>query len=140
MDFGKIPPKISLPNQQGELINIQELKEDFVLLEFWASWCAPCRQTNPELLKIYNFFKNDSFEIFGVSMDNDVDKWKKAIKEDSLGWIQVIDTTGRTKQTYNLSSIPYNLLLNKEGKIIARNIKLKNLKEILKAHVEFKRE
>lgn len=131
LDIGKIPPKILLPDQYGELIDSQKLEEDFILLEFWASWCAPCRQANPALLKVYNSYKNNGFEILGVSLDHETDKWKDAIKKDSINWIQVIDTQNSTKETFSLTTIPYNVLLNKERKIMALNITPLKLEEIL---------
>lgn len=129
---GNTPPEIVLPNEEGEMINRLSFNGKFVLLEFWASWCAPCRQANPELLKIYNSFNNEGFEILGISIDQDLDAWKTAIKEDGLSWTQVIDSLRSTTKTYNLNSIPYNLLLNREGQIIAQNVKPIELREILK--------
>lgn len=134
LDFGNIPPKIILPNQNGELIDSESLKGNFVLLEFWASWCGPCRATNPELLKVYNSYKNNGFKILGISQDKDIAKWKEAIKEDKLEWLQVIDTLDSVGEMFKITTIPFNLLLDKEGKIIARDIKPSKLNEILKKH------
>ncbi|WP_439129175.1 thioredoxin-like domain-containing protein [Polaribacter sp.] len=131
LDYGNIPPKIVLPNQNGELIDNQSLIGNFVLLEFWASWCGPCRKSNPELMEIYNSFKGRGFEIFGISQDTDTEKWKEAIKEDKLGWTQVIDTLNNSGRMYNLTTIPYNVLLDRKGKIISRNVKPSKLNEIL---------
>src|SRR5690606_31340825 len=97
LDIGKIPPKILLPDQYGELIDSQKLEGDFILLEFWASWCAPCRQVNPALLKVYNSYKNNGFEILGIYQYQDIGKWKDAIKKDGINWIQVIDTLNSTR-------------------------------------------
>lgn len=131
LDIGNIPPRIILPNQNGELIDNESLKGNFVLLEFWASWCGPCRKTNPELIKIYNSFKDKDFEIFGISQDKDDNKWKNAIKEDKIEWIQVIDSLNTIGDQYHLTTIPFNLLLNREGKIIERNIKPSKLNAFL---------
>lgn len=129
---GNTPPDIILPNEKGEMTNRLSFNGKVVLLEFWASWCAPCRQANPELLNIYNSFNNEGFEILGISIDQDLDAWKAAIKEDDLSWTQVIDSLRSTAKTYNLNSIPFNLLLNREGQIIAQNVKPIELREILK--------
>ncbi|WP_149304142.1 TlpA disulfide reductase family protein [Pareuzebyella sediminis] len=131
LDYGNRPPKIVLPNQKNELIDNESLKGKYVLLEFWASWCGPCRKTNPELLKVYNSFKNKDFEILGISQDKDLKKWKNAIKEDKIEWLQVIDTLNGTSSKYNITTIPYNILVDKEGRIIIRNVKPKKLNEIL---------
>lgn len=136
LDIGNQPPKIALPNQKNELINHESFKGTFLLLEFWASWCGPCRETNPELLKVYNSFERKNFEILGVSQDKDIKKWKKAIKEDKLKWLQVIDTLNLSGGKYNITTIPFNLLLDRNGKIIAREIKPKRLKKILSERLE----
>ncbi len=128
---GNTPPDIVLPNPEGKMINRLSFKGKVVLLEFWASWCAPCRQTNPELLKIYDSFKNEGFEILGISIDRNSEAWKRAIQEDKLSWIHVIDSLRSTEKTYHINSIPFNLLLNRKGEIIAQNIKPIELRKIL---------
>ena len=130
--IGNTPPDIILPNQEGEIIDRLSLNGKIVLLEFWASWCAPCRQTNPELVDVYNSYKDEGFEILGISIDKNKGDWKTAIKEDRLSWTQVLDSLRTTQLTYNLNSIPFNLLLNREGEIIAQNVKPIELIPILK--------
>lgn len=129
--IGNEPPDLILPNMEDKLVNVKSFNDRIVLLEFWASWCLPCRSTNPALLKIYNDYNHKGFEIIGISIDKDKSDWKLAIKEDNLNWPQTIDSLGTTAESYNLNSIPFNLLLNKKGKIIAHNIKPNKLNEIL---------
>lgn len=129
---GNVPPDIKLPNQEGLIIDRRSLKGNIVLLEFWASWCVPCRQTNPDLVNLYNSYRDEGFEILGISIDKHSKDWQKAIKEDSLSWTQVLDSLRTTQLSYNLNSIPFNLLLNTEGEIIAQNIKPNELIPILK--------
>jgi len=136
LDIGKTPPRISFPSQNGEIITNIQFKGKYLLLEFWASWCIPCRQTNPELKKIYNNFREQKFEILGISIDKDIEKWKTAIKEDNLDWHQVIDTLRVSADTYLLKSVPFNILLDKRGRIIKRNIKPKELNEYLAEKLE----
>lgn len=130
--IGNRPPDIILPNQEGIIIDRLSLNGKIVLLEFWASWCAPCRQTNPELVDVYNSYKDEGFEILGISIDKNKDDWQTAINEDGLSWTQVLDSLRTTQLTYNLNSIPFNLLLDKDGEIIAQNIKPIELIPILK--------
>jgi len=136
LDIGNSPPRIILPNQNEELIDSESLKGNFVLLEFWASWCGPCRKANPDLIKVYNSFKKHGFEIYGISQDKDIEEWKSAIKEDGLEWIQVIDSLDSFGEEYQLTTIPFNVLLNRDGKIIARNINPKKLNTILAERID----
>ena len=135
LNIGNAPPKIILPDQDGTLMDIDSLKGNYLLLDFWASWCGPCRDANPKLLKVYNSFKDRNFEILGISEDVDLNKWKAAIKEDKLSWTQVVDTTEETSRRYRITTIPYNLLLDKRGHIIARNVKPDKLEKILKSKI-----
>lgn len=135
LDIGSIPPKIELPNQQNELISHESYQGKYLLLEFWASWCGPCRETNPDLMKVYHAFNRSNFEILGISQDKKRDKWENAIKEDKIDWIQVIDTTNATGKKYSITTIPFNVLLDREGKVIAKNLKPKELKDILEKEI-----
>ncbi|MDX1830527.1 MAG: TlpA disulfide reductase family protein [Lutibacter sp.] len=136
LDIGQISPRISFPNQNGEIIDNFQLKGKYLLLEFWASWCIPCRQTNPGLKKVYSKFKDKNFEILGISIDNNDENWKTAIKEDDLDWIQVIDSLKVSSEKFLLTSIPYNILLDENGKIIKRNIKPNKLSKFLTEQLE----
>ncbi len=117
----------------------QQFKGKYTLLDFWASWCAPCREENPTLIKAYNIYQSKGFEIVNVSIDTDELKWQKAIKEDEIGkWQHLIDTTGWKSEIlkeYHINSIPANFLIDQEGKIIAMNLRgealLKKLEELL---------
>jgi thiol-disulfide isomerase/thioredoxin len=114
----------------------------YVLIDFWASWCGPCRAENPNLVKIYNEFKNKGFAIVGVSFDTKRENWLKAIKDDKLAWKHVSDLKGwenAAGKVYGIRSIPSNVLIDKEGKIIAKNLRgedlRKKLEEIFKSNV-----
>ena len=109
----------------GNKRKLSEVKANYILLEFWASSCGPCRQENPNLVKTYNSYKEKGFEIFAVSQDIKKENWLKAIEQDQLPWIQVSDLNKSNKASmiYNINGIPDNFLIDKNGIIIARNLR-----------------
>ena len=132
--LGKVPPDFTQTTPEGKNISLSSLKGKYVLVDFWASWCGPCRRENPNVVKTYNQFKDKDFEIFGVSYDTKKPNWEKAIKDDGLAWYQVSDLLGwknATSELYGIKAIPANLLLDRDGKIIAKNIFGKKLTEKL---------
>ncbi|MGO1596727.1 MAG: TlpA family protein disulfide reductase [Sphingobacterium sp.] len=135
---GKTAPSITQFDQHGEPFALSDLKGQYVLIDFWASWCPPCREENPKLVKTYAEFKDKNFEILGVSFDREFDSWIKAIQDDQLTWKHVSDLMGWNSSAglaYGIKAIPQNILVDPEGKVIARNLhgeELKNkLREIL---------
>lgn len=132
---GKIAPDIDLENPKGEKIKLSSLKGKLVLIDFWASWCKPCRAENPNVVKVYEKYKNKGFEIYGVSLDNDKDAWLKAIQKDQISWLQVSDLKfwqSEAAQTYQIQAIPATYLLDKEGKILAKDLRGLALEEKIK--------
>lgn len=112
-------------NISGKNISLSDYNGKVVLLEFWGTWCGPCREGNPELVKIYNDFKNKGFNILGVAADSDKDYWMKAVKQDGLIWENVTDLKGDQNKAaliYGVSYYPSNYLINKEGVIIAKDL------------------
>jgi len=113
---------------------LSELKGKIVLLEFWASWCGPCRAENPELIRAYQSYNPQGFEIFAVSLDERKESWIQAIDEDQLDWIHVSDLLGtenKARLTYGVNGIPDNFLIDQNGVIVARNLRGKELEEQL---------
>jgi thiol-disulfide isomerase/thioredoxin len=120
-------PEISLPTPEGDTIRLSSTRGSYVLLDFWAAWCLPCRKENPTLVKAYDLYHNKGFEIYQVSLDKTRDAWVKGIQEDKLGrWIHVSDImywNSIVVPLYRIESIPANYLLDRQGRIIASNLR-----------------
>lgn len=123
---GSLAPDISLYNTKGELVTLSSLKGKVVLLDFWASWCGPCRQKNKMLKAVYEKYRTKGFEIFAVSIDGNPRAWERAIQQDNTTWLHVIDPAAargnELTKTWNLRYIPSAFLLDKEGKIVAKGL------------------
>ncbi len=128
---GNKAPEFSATLLDGTTTNLADFKGSFLLIDFWASWCRACRVENSKFLDIYNTYAGKGFEIVSVSIDEDSEQWKKAIEKDALSWTQILDTDQSIYNTYMLSSLPSNFLLDQEGKIIAKNIVGAELKILL---------
>lgn len=137
--IGTIAPDITIPDTSGKPFSLSALKGKYVLIDFWASWCGPCRRENPNVVAAYNKFKDKNFTILGVSLDDNKENWLDAIKKDQLVWKQVSDLKGwygETPPLYGFNAIPYNVLIDPDGKIIATLLTgeslNKKLEEVLK--------
>ncbi len=123
---GKKAPEIALPNLNGKIIKLSDYKGKYVMIDFWASWCGPCRMENPHVVELYKKYKDKGFTILGVSLDEDKEKWKNAIMKDGLVWEQVSDLKGwasSVNPVYEVQAIPLTYLVDKEGTIIAKNLR-----------------
>ncbi len=128
-------PDFTMNDTEGNPLTLSSLRGKYVLIDFWASWCAPCRQENPNVVKLYNEYKDKGFDILGVSLDRDKAAWLKAIEDDGLTWNHVSDLKywqNEVAQLYGVRGIPYTVLLDPEGKIAAKNLRGQQLEDKLK--------
>jgi peroxiredoxin len=134
--IGQTAPDFTMNDVEGNPVKLSDVysNNEYTLIDFWASWCGPCRHENPNVVATFNNYKAKGFGVMGVSLDNDSEKWKKAIADDKLTWTHVSDLQKWKNQAaalYCINSIPSNILVDKTGKIVARNIREKKLPETI---------
>jgi len=136
---GKQAPDLALPSTTGKTVSISSFRGKYLLVDFWASWCGPCRHENPNVVKAYNEFKDKNFAVLGVSLDSEKAPWLKAIKDDQLTWTHVSDLqmwNSLAVQTFGFEGIPYNLLIDPQGKVVGEALRgdelESKLREVLK--------
>ena len=135
LSIGSEAPNIELDSPEGQKISLQSLRGKIVLIDFWASWCKPCRMENPNVVRLYKEFKNKGFEVFSVSLDKSKDDWIKAIKDDGLTWTHVSDLgfwQSSVVKLYNVTGIPQTYLIDKSGVIIGKSLRGEDLEKKLK--------
>ncbi|MBK7374670.1 MAG: TlpA family protein disulfide reductase [Ferruginibacter sp.] len=136
---GETVPEIELPGIKDSIIRLSSLNGKVILIDFWASWCGPCRAANPYLQKLYSKYKDKGFEIFAVSLDTKSKEWLKAIKQDKLRYTQVIDNSGwrsKVAERYFVDQLPTSFLLDRTGKIVAIDLEGKELFDQVKRLVQ----
>ena len=135
LTIGEEAPEIALENPAGETITLSSLRGKYVLVDFWASWCGPCRRENPNVVRVYHEYSDRNFEILGVSLDRTRSKWLQAIAQDGLRWLHVSDLKYWKSQAavdYQINAIPATFLIDPNGKIIAKNLRGENMEAKLK--------
>jgi len=133
-EVGMEAPDFTMNDVDGKSFSLHQLRGSYVLVDFWASWCGPCRGENPFVVHAYNKYKNKNFTVLGVSLDEDKEAWLTAIKEDRLTWKHISDLKGWGSQAislYGFDGIPYNVLIDPKGKIIATELREQALEAML---------
>ncbi|WP_077400703.1 peroxiredoxin family protein [Cellulophaga omnivescoria] len=131
--IGAVAPDFTFPDLDGNLISLSSFKGKYVLIDFWASWCGPCRIESPNVQKQYRLYRDKGFEVVSVSIDKKEKEWRKAVKEDNLeGTLLIAKDSKKIMKDYVFSGIPYMVLLDKEGKVMALNLRGEALQEKLK--------
>ena len=131
---GKKAPDLEFPSPAGDMVKLSSLQGKIVMIDFWASWCKPCRIENPNVVRLYNEYRDQGFEIYGVSLDQKKDRWIQAIEADGLGWEHVSDLKGWQSEAagvYNVRAIPATYLIDENGVIIGKNLRGKALENKL---------
>jgi peroxiredoxin len=134
LSVGHEAPDFTVNGFDGKPVKLSDYKGKYVMLDFWASWCPPCRQENPNLVRLYNQYKGKGLNILGISLDVDKAAWQQAIQADKLTWQHASDLQkfdGPTERLYHIEAIPSNFVIDPQGKIIAKNVTGKNLEEFL---------
>lgn len=138
--IGNLAPDFALKNTAGKTIRLSDYKGSYVFVDFWASWCGPCRKENPTIVKCYESYGSDSLKFLGVSLDADATSWRTAIATDQLPWPQLNDpesTNGLAAGLYGISALPFNFMIDPKGKIIALNLRGEALAEKIKSLLDF---
>ncbi|RIH66846.1 TlpA family protein disulfide reductase [Mariniphaga sediminis] len=131
---GQIAPDFTMNDPDGNPVKFSEVyaQNEYTLLDFWAAWCGPCRAENPNIVAVFNEYKDKGFSVFGVSLDREKDAWLKAIEDDNLTWLHVSDLAywkNAAAQLYAVNSIPSSLIVDKNGKIVAKNKRGEELRQ-----------
>ena len=133
--IGKQAPDLALPDVNGHPVPLTSFRGKYLLVDFWASWCGPCRAENPNVVKAYNEFKGKNFAILGVSLDKEKSAWQEAVRADNLNWSQVSDLkfwSSKAVETFKFDGIPFNVLIDPQGKVIAESLRGDDLENKLK--------
>jgi peroxiredoxin len=124
--IGQPAPEIALPDTNGKVVKLSSFKGKYVLVDFWAKWCGPCRQENPNVVRVFNKYKDKGFTVLGVSLDSKKEDWLQAIQQDGLTWTHISDLKrwqSEAAKTYNITGIPFSVLVDPKGIIVDKNLR-----------------
>lgn len=131
--IGAVAPDFTFPNLDGKMVSLKDLRGKLLIVDFWASWCGPCRQETPNIKAVYEKYKDKGLEVLSVSIDKKESDWRKAVEEDKLTWLQLnAKDSKKLMQDYQFSGIPYIILIDKDGKFVAKNIRGEKIEAAVK--------
>jgi peroxiredoxin len=139
VEIGKKAPDFTMQTSEGKELSLSYFKGKLLILDFWASWCGPCRRENPNVVKLYNKYHSKGLEVLSVSLDKNKERWLKAIKDDNLIWNHVSDLkawNSKVAKLYTVQSIPHIILINRKGTIVAKNLRGEELEKKIQEYIK----
>lgn len=133
---GAVAPDFELKDTSGKMVKLSSLRGKYILIDFWASWCGPCRKEIPNIKKVYADYRDRGLQVLGVSLDNSEEKWREAVKEEQLDYLQLLDAKAITTKLYNFQGIPFIILISPEGVILEKGLRGEDVRKNVAKYIK----